>query len=98
MPALDGLRALMILIIVSFHIWQQSWLTPVLPWFGRSISLDFVLRSGYLWVDGLLLLSGFLLFALCAARHPAIAPVGPFYRRRFFRIVPTYLLNLLVVL
>ncbi|HHX21325.1 MAG TPA: hypothetical protein GX722_06000, partial [Clostridiales bacterium] len=28
LPALDGLRALMILIIVSFHIWQQSWLTP----------------------------------------------------------------------
>ena len=55
LPALDGLRALMILIIVSFHIWQQSWLTPVLPWFGRSISLDFVMRSGYLLVNGLLL-------------------------------------------
>ncbi|MGI6671127.1 MAG: acyltransferase family protein [Christensenellales bacterium] len=98
LPALDGLRALMILIIVSFHIWQQSWLTPVLPWFGRSISLDFVLRSGYLWVDGLLLLSGFLLYLPYAQRGTRpLPPVGPFYRRRFFRIVPTYLLNLLVV-
>ena len=98
LPALDGLRALMILIIVSFHIWQQSWLTPVLPWFGRSISLDFILRSGYLWVDGLLLLSGFLLYLPYAQRGTRpLPPVGPFYRRRFFRIVPTYLLNLLVV-
>lgn len=97
-PALDGLRALMVLIIVSFHIWQQSWLTPVIPWFGQSISLDFLLRSGYLWVDGLLLLSGFLLYLPYAQRgsRPLPAP-GQFYRRRFFRIVPTYLLNLLVV-
>ena len=27
-PALDGVRALMVLLVVSFHIWQQSWLTP----------------------------------------------------------------------
>ncbi len=97
-PALDGLRALMVLIIVSFHIWQQSWLTPVIPWFGGSISLDFLLRSGYIWVDGLLLLSGFLLYLPWAQRGNKPAPsTGTFYRRRFFRIVPTYLFNLLVV-
>ncbi|NLB39156.1 MAG: acyltransferase [Clostridiales bacterium] len=96
-PALDGLRALMVLIVISFHIWQQSWLTPSIPWFGRRISLDFLLRSGYIWVDGMLLLSGFLLYLPYAQRGRALPSTRQFYRRRFFRIVPTYLLNLLVV-
>ena len=96
-PALDGLRALMVLIVISFHIWQQSWLTPSIPWFGRRISLDCLLRSGYIWVDGMLLLSGFLLYLPYAQRGRALPSTRQFYRRRFFRIVPTYLLNLLVV-
>ena len=30
LPALDGARALFVLVVASFHIWQQSWLTPYL--------------------------------------------------------------------
>ncbi len=99
-PALDGVRAAMVLLIAAFHFWQQSWLTPVIALPGRRLSLDFLLRSGYLWVDGLLLLSGFLLYlphaeAKEGAKPPPVAL--PFYRKRFFRIVPSYLLNLAVV-
>ena len=99
-PALDGLRAAMVLVIGAYHIWQQSWLTPYIPWFGRRISLDPLLRAGYLWVDGMLLLSGFLLYLPHAQAKEAnrlSPPVLPFYRRRFARIMPTYVLNLAVV-
>ncbi len=100
-PALHGVRALMICLIAAFHIWQQSWLTPSLTLFGHVYSADTVLRSGYLWVDGLLLLSGFLCYlpyAEAAAAGRALPRALPFYRRRFWRIVPGYLFNLLVVL
>ena len=29
-PELDGLRVLMIAIVSWYHIWQQSWLTPLI--------------------------------------------------------------------
>ena len=57
-PELDGLRVLMIFIVSWYHIWQQSWLRPVVG----SYSLDYLVRSGYIWVDGTVLLSSFLLF------------------------------------
>ena len=57
---LDGVRVLCVLAVALFHVWQQSWLTPSLP-FGLG-RLDVVVRSGYIFVDGLILLSGFLLF------------------------------------
>ena len=57
-PELDGLRVLMIFIVSWYHIWQQSWLRPMIG----SYSLDYLVRSGYIWVDGTVLLSAFLLF------------------------------------
>ena len=62
LDALDGVRVLCILLVGWFHIWQQSWLAPQFEVLGEFVSLDFLLRSGYIWVDGLLLLSGFLLY------------------------------------
>lgn len=100
-PALHGIRAAMVLFVAAFHIWQQSWLTPGFAWFGHRISFDPLLRSGYMWVDGMLLLSGFLCYLPFAwareAGKPSPAPL-PFYWKRLVRIVPTYLLNLLVML
>ena len=57
-PELDGLRVLMIFIVSWHHIWQQSWLRPAIG----TYSLDYLVRSGYIWVDGTVLLSSFLLF------------------------------------
>lgn len=100
-PALHGIRALLVLFVAAFHIWQQSWLTPRFHLLGLQLNFDPLLRSGYMWVDGLLLLSGFLCFLPYAAAKETgklAPPVLPFYRKRFFRIVPGYLLNLLVML
>ena len=57
-PELNGLRVLLVFIVSWYHFWQQSWLTPHIG----SYSLDFLVRAGYVPVDGTILLSGFLLF------------------------------------
>ena len=68
-PELDGLRVLMILIVSWFHIWQQSWLEPSFEIGESWISLDFLVRSGYVWVDGTILLSAFLLYLPLARKR-----------------------------
>ena len=57
-PELDGLRVILVFIVSWYHFWQQSWLTP----YAGRVSLDFLVRSGYMPVDGTILLSAFLLF------------------------------------
>lgn len=99
-PALDGLRAFFVFAVLAYHFWQQSWLTPVFSLGPAFISLDPFLRTGYLWVDGLILLSGFLLFLPLARAREHKRPLpgfAGFYRRRFFRIVPSYLVHLLII-
>ena len=94
-PELDGLRVLMIFIVSWYHIWQQSWLAP---WVG-SYSLDYLVRSGYVWVDGTVLLSAFLLYLpyARAGRESVPEPAADFYRRRACRIIPSYFFILLLV-
>ncbi len=96
-PELNGLRVLLVFIVSWYHIWQQSWLTPSI---GRY-SLDYLVRSGYVPVDGTILLSGFLLF-LPHARSMILGEPVPetraFYRRRIMRIVPSYWFTTLLML
>ena len=101
LPALDGARALFVLVVASFHIWQQSWLTPYLTVGNWSLSLDPLLRSGYMWVDAMLLLSGFLLYwpyAEASENGKPLPSIGRFYLRRVLRIVPSYYLCVLIML
>ena len=94
-PELDGLRVLMILMVSWYHIWQQSWLTPMVG----NVSLDYLMRSGYVWVDGTVLLSAFLLYRpyarvrLSGGKMPEIPA---FYARRIRRILPGYYTILLL--
>lgn len=97
-PELDGLRVLLVFIVSWYHIWQQSWLTPSVG----SHSLDYLVRAGYMPVDGTILLSGFLLF-LPYARSLLMGEPMPdrrsFYRKRVIRIVPSfYFLTLFMLL
>lgn len=96
-PELDGFRVLLVFIVSWYHIWQQSWLTPRVG----SVSLDFLVRAGYMPVDGTILLSGFLLF-LPYARHMLLGEPMPsargFYQRRVARIVPSYVFVTLLML
>lgn len=103
---LDGVRALGVLCVLWFHFWQQTWLmptysTPFLAWAGiEKINPDVLRRVGYLCVDLMLLLSAFVLY-LPYARHTfcktRIDPVKTFYRKRFARIVPSYLFAVIVM-
>ena len=90
-PELDGLRVLMIFIVSWYHIWQQSWLSPAADLLGVHISLDFLVRSGYVWVDGTVLLSAFLLYLPLARRGRSEVPdVKAFYLRKARRVLPDY--------
>lgn len=102
---LDGLRSLGVLIVLWFHFWQQTWLmpayqTPFLSWLGiRQIYPNSFRRSGYLCVDLMLLLSAFVLYLPYAKQtflHTPVDSIGTFFKKRFARIVPSYLLVVLV--
>ena len=96
----DILRVAAMGLVVWYHIWQQSWLNPSFSLGDRYVDLFQLVRNGYMMVDVLLVLSGFLL-ALPYAR--AAQGLGPrpyardFYLRRFWRIVPSYALAVLLV-
>ena len=96
-PELDGLRVLMIFIVSWYHIWQQSWLRPEIG----NYSLDYLVRSGYVWVDGTVLLSAFLLFlpwAKVMRTGGDLPDTRDFYFRRVKRVVPAYYFITLVTL
>lgn len=98
---LYGFRALMVLAVVNYHIWQQSWLLQRVNLPGLLLDFDFFTRSSYLFVDGMILLSGFLLYLPYARQSLEGTPVpgtGRFYLNRLLRIVPSYLAAVLLAL
>ncbi|MBO5501110.1 MAG: acyltransferase, partial [Clostridia bacterium] len=98
---LHGFRALMVLLVANFHIWQQGWLWQTFRIGPFTLELDFLTRSSYIFVDGMILLSGFLLFLPYARsmEEPYPLPkVGDFYLTRLARIVPSYVASVLLLL
>ena len=94
-PPLDGLRVIMIFLVSWYHIWQQSWLQPMIG----TYSLDYLVRSGYVWVDGTVLMSAFLLFlpyAKAMRGRGEIPEIREFYYRRARRILPSYYFIILI--
>lgn len=67
---LDGIRAIAIGMVVWFHFWQQTWLTPYLripteytKYIGiTEINLAGWVRYGFIFVDMMILLSAFCNF------------------------------------
>lgn len=97
LAAADVLRVAAVGIVAWYHFWQLSWLDPGFELFGHYINLQEMIRAGYMMVDVLLVLSGFLL-ALPHARagilgHP-VPSAREYFRRRFWRIIPSYALAL----
>ncbi|MCE5342084.1 MAG: acyltransferase [Eubacteriales bacterium] len=98
---LYGFRALMVLFVCNFHIWQLGWLGQYPMVFGTRLDLDFWTRSAYVFVDGMMLLSGFLLYLPYARQAVHGTPVPSaklFYFNRVRRIVPSYLFSVLIAL
>lgn len=88
---LFGVRVLFVFLVGWYHIWQQGWLSSFRV-LGVTVDVYFLVSTGYLWVDGLLLLSGFLLYLPYAQAGTRLPSIGAFYKRRLIRILPSYLL------
>lgn len=88
--AADLLRVFAVGLVACFHIWQQSWLDPGFRVLGTYVDLQRIVRRGYMAVDLMLLLSGFLLY-LPVARSGKMPDTREFYLKRLWRIVPSYL-------
>ena len=105
---LDGIRALAVFGVLWFHFWQQNWISPYiqLPFLAKiglpeTLSLDFLPRAGFLFVDWLLFLSAFCLFlpyAKAALDGAALPQARLFFKKRIARIVPSYYFAVLVIL
>jgi peptidoglycan/LPS O-acetylase OafA/YrhL len=89
--ALDGLRAVAIGLVVVCHYYA------IVPTPAGSVVHDWLRRAtslGYSGVDLFFVLSGFLIGGILLDHRAAPRLLPAFYARRFFRIVPLYLLLL----
>ena len=101
LAAADMLRVICIGLVGWYHIWQQSWLDPGFRVGAYYVNLQQVVRNGYMMVDVLLVLSGFLLalpYARARQGRGRRPTAGEFCRKRFWRIFPSYALSIALVL
>ena len=100
----DGIRGLSVLMVLWFHFWQQTWFmptypTPFLSFLGiTDLTPSHIRWVGYIFVDMMVLLSAFCL-TLPVARSMVLGEgvddACTFYKKRFARIYPSYLLAVL---
>lgn len=87
----DGLRGIAILLVLWYHVWEVS---------GLGLGpLNLIAEAGFLGVDLFFFISGFCLFlpyARAAVVGRPAASVTHFFVRRAQKIVPSYLLALVV--
>ncbi|MEM8747836.1 MAG: acyltransferase, partial [Actinomycetota bacterium] len=76
-PALDGLRAIAVALVVVFHL-------------DLAVAGTTAVRAGYLGVSVFFTLSGFLITRLLLAEHAETGSISlsDFYRRRLRRLMP----------
>ena len=99
---IEGLRGIAVLWVLAFHyvvVREASFAAD--PWIRMAVSdpvANIAVHHGYLGVDLFFLITGFLL-TLPWFRHAAEAREPPaareFYRRRIYRILPAYYVQLL---
>lgn len=90
---LDGLRGVAVLLVLWYHVWEISWLPAPLPW------LQFVPETGFIGVHLFFFLSGFVISYPFLRAQAAAQPLPTwrhFYWRRFVKIVPSYVLSIVV--
>jgi len=92
----DFMRVACVFFIGWYHIWQQSWLNPNLEIGGTTLRFYPLVACGYMFVDLMLLLSGFLL--MLGYLSGRIGSWKDFYTARAARIMPSYYLCIAVML
>jgi peptidoglycan/LPS O-acetylase OafA/YrhL len=90
---MDGFRALSILWVFLLHAWLKAGRPPVDGGILRSL-----VAEGYLGLDVLFILSGFVLFLPVALNGGSIGSIRSYGLRRAARIMPAYYLTLVLVL
>ncbi len=91
-PALDGLRAIAVLLVLAFH------LTPDHDSNRGLASLYFkVADIGWIGVDLFFVLSGYLITSILVRERMSARRLLSFWARRLRRLVPVYLIALLIV-
>ncbi|MBR5137173.1 MAG: acyltransferase [Clostridia bacterium] len=99
---LDFIRAIAIIMVMVFHIWQQSWMWPTFYIGDITINLNHFAVAGFMGVEALFVLSGFCLFLPYAkscftGKDYKVSP-WTFYKKRLLRIVPSYFLSIALLL
>lgn len=90
---LDGLRGIAVLLVLWYHVWETTFLSAPWPW------LEFVPETGFIGVHLFFFLSGFVIvypFARAAWGSGTQPTWRGFASRRFFKIVPSYLLSIVI--
>lgn len=90
---LDGMRGIAVLLVLWYHIWEISWLPAPAPW------LQFIPETGFIGVHLFFFLSGFVITFPFVRAQLAGEPQptwGHFAWRRFIKIVPSYVLSIVV--
>ncbi len=93
LDVLDGLRGVAILLVLWYHVWEISWLPAPLR------QLEFLPETGFVGVALFFFLSGTVIalpFARAALTGSAPPSWRHFYLRRFWKIVPSYMLSIAV--
>lgn len=103
---LDGIRAIAVFLVANFHFWQQSWLWNL--WDGGALkkigiadcSGNYIPATGYVFVDMMILITGFCLFlpyARAMTEKTKLPGAGRFYVRRVARIMPSYYFSIIII-
>lgn len=87
---LDGLRGIAVLLVLWYHVWEISFLSP-------GPALDFIPATGFIGVHLFFFLSGFVIsypFVRAMLTAKPQPTWGHFAWRRFIKIVPSYALSI----
>lgn len=93
LDVLDGLRGIAVLLVLWYHLWEITWYRAPFDW------MEFIPETGFIGVHLFFFLSGFVIsypFWRAGAGEKHAPPWGHFYYRRFIKIVPSYLLSIIV--